>query len=221
MNHWLDPGNTGATAMDGKSTCNQPVVALSLGTVNPIADNPVVINASISGGTAPYTLDWDVDADGVIDRHSAGVGGSAQLSPRYPDRRNTTVSLGVTDAAGCAASVATLAVNVRGPQLSANPNGDATQACGDGDSNIEPGEIWNVPVRVSNAGDDAMNDGFAIFTGGTAIGAGGGGGAASDNFGYRALASATSASCSYQPIDMSGANASTLTVGPHVTSAPA
>lgn len=218
---WLDPGSTGATGIDGKSTCAKPTVALSLGTANPTTDAEITINAAISGGTGPYTLDWDVDADGLVDRHVTGVAGNTLLAPRYPSRRNTTVSLVVTDATGCVASTAELSLGVRGPQLSAAPNGAATQACGDGDANIEPGEIWNVPVRVSNTGEDAMNDGLAVFSGGSAPGTSSGGGGVSDGFGYRALASATSSSCRYQPVDMSGASALVPTVGPHITSATA
>ena len=219
---WLDPGSTGATGIDGKSTCAKPTVALSLGTANPTTDAEITINAAISGGTGPYTLDWDVDADGLVDRHVTGVAGNTLLAPRYPSRRNTTVSLVVTDATGCVGSTAELPLGVRGPQLSASANGGATQACGDGDANVEPGEIWNVPVRVNNTGEDAMNDGLAVFAGGSAPGtSSGGGGGISDGFGYRALASAASSSCRYQPVDMSGASALVPTVGPHVTSAAA
>ena len=212
---WLDPGSTGATGIDGKSTCAKPTVALSLGTANPTTDAEITINAAISGGTGPYTLDWDVDADGLVDRHVTGVAGNTLLAPRYPSRRNTTVSLVVTDATGCVASTAELSLGVRGPQLSAAPNGAATQACGDGDANIEPGEIWNVPVRVSNTGEDAMNDGLAVFSGGSAPGTSSGGGGVSDGFGYRALASASSSSCRYQPVDMSAAGSLVPTQGPH------
>ena len=92
----------------------------------------------------------------------------------------------------------------------------ATQACGDGDANIEPGEIWNVPVRLSNTGEDAMNDGLAVFSGGSAPGtSSGGSGGISDGFGYRALASASSSSCRYQPVDMSAAGSLVPTQGPH------
>lgn len=218
---WLDPAATGATAIDGKAACTQPNVTLSLGTANPIADNDVVLQAGIAGGTGPYTLSWDVDGDSIVDRRIANVAGNTQLAVRYPNRRSTTASLTVTDATGCAASPVSLAIDVRGPQLSAAANGEASQACGDGDANIEPGEIWNVPVRVANSGEDATNDGFAVFAGGTAPGTGGGSGGDSDAFGYRALSSAASASCGYQPIDMSAAATLIPTLGPHVSSATA
>ncbi len=100
---------------------------------------------------------------------------------------------------------------VAGPQLSAAPQGSTSQVCGDGDSNFEPGEIWNVPVRVSNSGNDAMNDGFAIFTGGSAPGTAADSSGITDSFGYRALSSASSSDCDYQAVDMSGATLLTPT----------
>ncbi len=213
---WLDPGNTGATALDGTGTCTPPTVAISLNTLNPIADNTLSLTTNISGGSGPYTLSWDLDNDGIEDRRATGVGASSTLVSRYPERTSTTVKVTATDASGCAGS-GTLALNVRGPVLATTTNGAATQSCGDGDANVEPGEIWNVPVRVTNNGNDAVNDGFAVFTGGsvTALGSGP---ERTDSFGYRALASATSPACRVQAIDMSAATALTLTRGPHITS---
>lgn len=212
---WLDPGSTGATTLDGLGTCTPPTVALSLNTANPNADSPVSLTANISGGTGPYTLSWDVDNDGIEDRRVSGVTGSNTLAPRYPERTGTTVKVTATDASQCVGS-STLALNVRAPVLAAATNGAASQSCGDGDANVEPGEIWNVPVRVTNTGDDAVNDGFAVFTGGS-VAAIGSGPVRSDTFGYRALASATSPACRVQAIDMTSASSLTLTRGPHVS----
>lgn len=218
---WLDPSGSGATAIDGKSSCNRPNVTLTVD-ANARAGAGVVMGVQITGGSGPYRVDWDIDGDGVIDRRKTGVAATTDEQPFYPSRRSTTVSATVVDAVGCTTTVSQ-PLNVRGPQLAATANGSASQACGDGDSNIEPGEIWNVPVRVGNSGEFAMEDAFAIFTGGSAVGTGSGGGSSgvSDNFGYRALASATSASCRYQPVDMSGASALVPSVGPHVSNAPA
>ena len=217
VREWLDPGNTGASVLDGRGACSPPAVSISLVTASPIADNPVNLSATISGGTGPYTLSWDVDGDDIEDRRVTGNAGAHTLAPRYPGRTSTSVKLTVTDAAGCIGT-GSLPLNVRGPQLSATTNGSPTQSCGDGDANVEPGEIWNVPVRVSNNGDDAMNDGFAVFAGGSAVGtpSGGSGSGPVDSFGYKALTSATSTACRYQAVDMSAAAPLTLTRGPHV-----
>jgi hypothetical protein len=125
----------------------------------------------------------------------------------------------VTDTVGCSATV-TQSLLVGGTDFSALPNGSAAQSCGDGDTRIEPGEIWNFPVRIGNAGNQAANDGFAIFAGGAVPGLGGGNGARTDDFGYQVLSSQTSAQCRFQAIDMSAATALTPIEGPHVSNNP-
>lgn len=215
---WLDPGNSGTTAIDGKASCAAPSVDLSLTTADPGVDQTVTVSVAVSGGTGPYTLSWDVDGDGVEDRRSSGVAASQQHSLRFPDKRDVSIVVAATDAVGCSAQD-NLQFALRGPRLSAQAEGTPVQSCGDGDANIEPGEIWNIPVRVDNSGDDALDDGFAIFTGGTAVGAGGGGGGdggRSDAFGYVGLSSKTSSSCRYQAIDMSSATSYAPTRSPDV-----
>ncbi|MBK7042911.1 MAG: hypothetical protein IPH50_03930 [Rhodanobacteraceae bacterium] len=71
---WLDPGSTGATAIDGKSTCLQPTVTLTLD-ANARAGTTALMSVAISGVTGPYSVDWDVDGDGVSDRRKTGVTG--------------------------------------------------------------------------------------------------------------------------------------------------
>lgn len=215
---WLDPGSTGTAAIDGKSSCVRPTVNLTL-PATATAGAATVLSLQISGGTAPYTVAWDVDGDLVVDRRSTGVTGSTTLQPNYASPVDTTVSVDVTDASGCKTSVSQV-LAVGGARLAASENGAAAQACGDGDAQIEPGEIWNFPVRLSNGGNQAMNDGFAVFVGGTVPGLGGGNGALADDFGYQALSSRSSSQCRYQAIDMSAATVLVPTEGPHVTTNP-
>ena len=216
---WLDPGASGATAIDGKAGCDKPVLSLSL-PASAVAGTATPITLQISGGTAPYTVAWDLDNNLVVDRTSSGVNGSATIQPSFPSPANTRVSVGVTDALGCAATAEADLV-VAGPILSGATNGSPVQACGDGDSRFEPGEIWNFPVRLRNVGSGPMNDGFAIVVGGAVPGLAGGSGARSDDFGYQVLSSRESGLCRYQAIDMSAAAALTPTVGAHVSNAGA
>jgi hypothetical protein len=200
----LDPTNSGVMAIDGRGVCAAPTVTLTLDTPNPLADQPVLVTASLSGGTGPYTLSWDVDGDGTEDRRSSGVVASQQQSLRYPDRRNVTVRVSANGADGCTGQASSTTFTVRAPRLAAQAEGTPTQTCGDGDSNFEPGEIWDIPVRVSNSGEDAMNNGFAVFTGGLGDGSSASSGR-SDGFGYLGFSSTESSLCRYQAIDMSGA----------------
>lgn len=196
---WLDPGNSGSVVLDGRGSCNAPVVSLSKGTVNPTVDAAIVFTASISGGTGPYTVRWDVDGDGVIDRTVSQVGQSTQLPVRYPIAASTTLSAQATDATGCAASAA-LALDVSAPDIVATATAP-TQVCGDGDGAIEPGERWQLPVQLANVGGDALNNAFAQFTQSTPAA-----GVGDDGFDYKVLNSGASADCRFQAVDMSGAS---------------
>ncbi|MBK6726520.1 MAG: hypothetical protein IPG63_04545 [Xanthomonadales bacterium] len=204
----LDPAGSGATAIDGRGACTAPTLwsAATPGST----DAAIEVTTHVSGGTGPYTLTWEVDGDAVVDRTQTGVTSQHTLRLTYPTRKTALVTVTATDATGCPASDS-WNLPVAGPQLSATPQGSTSQVCGDGDSNFEPGEIWNVPVRVSNNGNDAMNDGFAIFTGGSVPGTAADGSGITDSFGYRALSSASSSDCDYQAVDMSGATLLTPT----------
>jgi len=195
---WLDPAGSGAVVLDGRGGCNAPVVSLSKGTASPTVDAAILFTASISGGSGPYTVRWDVDGDGVTDRVASAVAQSTQLPVRYPVASSTTVTAQVSDATGCAAS-AGLALDVSAPDIVATATAPS-QVCGDGDAAIEPGERWQLPVQLANVGGDALNNAFAQFTPATpAAGVGGGG------FDYKVLNSSTSADCRFQAVDMSGA----------------
>ena len=205
---YLDPASSGATAIDGRGTCTAPTLwsAATPGSTDAVIE----VTTHVSGGTGPYTLTWDVDGDAVVDRRQTGVTSQHTLRLTYPTRKTALVTVTATDAIGCE-TIDSWNLPVAGPQLSAAPQGSTSQVCGDGDSNFEPGEIWNVPVRVSNSGNDAMNDGFAIFTGGSAPGTAADSSGITDSFGYRALSSASSSDCDYQAVDMSGATLLTPT----------
>jgi hypothetical protein len=216
---WLDPGSTGASAIDGKSACARPSLSMATSPGTAFAGSPVALTTQVSGGTGPYTLAVDVDGDGVVDRTQSNVAGPQTLQLTYPARATVVITQTATDATGCS-TVAQLTLPVTGPRLAAELDGSPTQFCGDGDSNIEPGEIWDVRATLTNTGERALADGLAVFTGGGVPGAASSGGV-SDSYGYRALASHESADCDFQPIDMSAATTHAPLLGPHVSNAAA
>lgn len=216
---WLDPLASGAGAVDGKGSCVGPTVVLASDTANPSVDAQIMFTATISGGLAPYTLRWDVDADGVVDRESVlAAAGSISLPVRYPTATLGTVNLSVTDASPCA-STATRAIAVSAPNIVAN-GGVPVQVCGDNDAVIEPGERWRVPVTLNNTGGNGLNNGLAQFAPGAA--AGSGVLVPSDRFGHRLVTSNTpvfGASCPFQAVNMNAAAAQPLTAAPDAISA--
>ena len=111
------------------------------------AGNRVTYTATVTGASGAVRYDWDVDGDGVIDRSGA----QAALEVVYPTAFNGNATLTVTDASG-ASFLRAIPVNVAAPRLEASANGAASQVCGDGDALPEPGERWQLPLRVANEG---------------------------------------------------------------------
>ena len=90
---------------------------------------------------------------------------------------------------------------VVGPTLELTGSDDPVEVCGDGDANLERGEVWRFPARITNTGDAPAVDAVAGF-------AVAGAAAASkrlagpDAFGYAARDSAEGF-CAFQELDIS------------------
>ncbi len=155
---WLDPNNSGASTLDGRGACAVPSINLSVpATAN--AGSQVALAATISGGSGIYPkIEFDLDGDGVFDR----VGTQNSINAVYPRTASVNVIARVTDSVGCVAT-AQRALNIAGPDVVSTASA-AQQVCGDNDASIEPGEQWQVPVSLFNAGAQAVNNGQAIFT---------------------------------------------------------
>ena len=157
---YLDPLGQAPLAIDGLDSQSSIVVALSSSafTSGANAGEQVTISASASGGDAPYSFDWDVDGDGNFERS----GGDDSVTVSLARRASLQVGVRARDASGSFAETQrTLAV--RGPQIVASSAGSPTQACGNGDAKMDPGERWNLPVRLQNTGDRVLQQGFALF----------------------------------------------------------
>ncbi len=158
---WLDPAGTGQLALDPglASTLSVSLASTAFETL-PSAGQSITMTASGSGGSAPYSYAWDVDGDGVFDRD----GSSAQVTLSYPNRTSTQVTVRITDADGVTAQDSR-ALDVAGPQFAALATGAPTQVCGNNDGKLDPGERWQLPVRLSNDGNASFAGGDALFAG--------------------------------------------------------
>lgn len=146
LKDWLDPGGTDAPFLDGGDACVPPTVAIDSSKGVILAGDAVTYRANVSGGQAPFSYEWDVNGDGVID----GTGASIQA--RYPEAFVGDVTVGVTDAAGCR-TASTFGAVVNAPRIDYVGVGFPQQVCGDNDPDIETGEVWSFPVTLRNNGD--------------------------------------------------------------------
>ncbi|MCK7592335.1 PKD domain-containing protein [Pseudomarimonas salicorniae] len=201
MRDHLDPRGTAPLALDGLDSLSSIAVTLDgpAFTTPPDSGAEIRLTANASGGSAPYTFDWDVDGDGTFER--TGSGNVEQVT--VPRGGAFQVRVQARDSTGATGSTQR-ALTVRGPQIAASSGGAATQICGDGDANIDPGERWNLPVRLQNNGDGALGGGRALFAANAS--AGGALEIGPNSFGYAGTANA--GSCPYSFVDIaSGANA--------------
>lgn len=201
MRDHLDPVGSAPMAIDGRDSLPSLGLALNSPAFSspPNSGDTLTLTATASGGSAPYSYDWDVDGDGSFERPSAGP----SISVSVPARASLQVSVRVRDSQGAGGALSR-ALAIRGPQLIASSAGAPSQACGNNDANIDPGERWSLPVRLLNQGDGALSAGHALFAANPAVS-----GALElgpNRFGYAGTANA--GHCPYTLVDIaSGASA--------------
>lgn len=173
LRDWLDPAGGGsAQTLDGQGAGTpgqNPAVVLTANTslANVLPGTVVRLSAQATGGAGGYSYAWDLDNDGLVER-DASTSRSA-IDVRFAQIGPQTVRVLVTDSAG-RSTAQSLAANVAVPQVNLSA-AQATQICGDGDGQVEPGERWRFPVSLTVAGGDrALEDaviGYRPATAGT------------------------------------------------------
>lgn len=196
---YLDPAGSGVLTLEGRDSCLAPSVNLT-GPTSGTAGAALTFTSTPSGGTGPYTVEWDLGNDNVFDRSTTGTSGANSISTVYPAAANVTIAARVTDATGCR-GFARQAVVVNGPAVTASA-GTVTEVCGNGDGVIDPGERWRVNVALANSGHAGLSNGYAAvaprFGASATI-------AATDSFGYRATRDP--GYCHYSYIDLTSVSA--------------
>lgn len=194
MRDHLDPMGVNPEFINGIDECTGATLEASVSSTTPAPGDDVIFSVDASGTPGPYTFDWDVDGDGVIDRSGLGL---SQLTTRYPRTGAVNPQVVVTDAAGCP-TAAFIPLTVSGPEPTLDGFDQPTQLCGNDDADIDPGERWAVPLNFSNPGSaNALS--LVAMLGKQAVGDLDGG---PDDFGYT-FGDNSGGSCAFQFIDLS------------------
>lgn len=162
---YLDPGNSGVLRVDGRDSASSGGLTAQI-TSNafntaPEVGQSVSFSATAAGGNGNYTYEWDVDGDNVFERS----GSASSITVTYPTAGGYNVTLRIRDSAA-AVGLAQGTVTVRGFALGASAvSGGPTAVCGNGDGNLDPGERWQLPVRLNNSGSANYNGGVSLFEG--------------------------------------------------------
>ena len=196
MRDWLDPGSADVLFLEGHGLCDAPDVNLNSNaftTPHKAGDNISFSVAASGGSGAPFAVSWDLDGDDVFERE----GNQLQLDASYPVAGEQQVRVRVEDSSGCAKTVSR-ALDVLAPDVRLTA-GTPQQVCGNGDSTIDPGERWFVPMTAKNEGDASFGGGYALVVPGAA--SSGSLTYGPDAFGYAATTSSIGG-CNYGFVDI-------------------
>ena len=91
---------------DGWAACTPIPATFTFSPASPVTGQQVNFTSSVTGGTAPYTYEWDLNGDGLTDCTTD------VCTTTYPAVFNGNVVLRVTDRYGCQADVYTAQVSV-------------------------------------------------------------------------------------------------------------
>jgi serine protease AprX len=102
---------------DGWAACTPIPASFTFSPASPVTGQPVTFTGSVTGGTAPYTYEWDLNGDGLTDCTTD------VCTTTYPAAFNGNVVLRVTDRYGCQADVYTAQVSVAAAPTSSGGGG--------------------------------------------------------------------------------------------------
>jgi bacillopeptidase F len=133
---------------DGWAACQPIPASFTFSPAAPVAGQPVTFTSSVSGGTAPYTYEWDFNGDGITDCTDAAC------TTTYPAVFTGNVVLRVLDRYGCRADVYTAQVTVAAAPPPSGGGGGGGGGCflsvaaADDSKGFAAGILYLVPAGV-------------------------------------------------------------------------
>ncbi len=109
----------------------------------------ILFDGTASGGAGgPYTYRWDFDDDGRID--------SEEEDPVHVYHRpwDGPVTMQARDAEACPSDKVQHTVTVTGPDIRYEDYVDLVEVEGNGNGKLDPGETWELTVRLRNRGNE-------------------------------------------------------------------
>lgn len=153
-------GSSGSSAWTPFTTaaCPDSVPALRLLSFgHNEAGSIIEFRGDIEGGIADNSYQWDLDGDDVPESFDP-----LHEYVTFPFTGTVHPKLTVTGSGGRAVDQ-TLDIRLAGSHFEVRANGPSTPVCGNGDGQMDPGERWRVPVRITNDGDLPAAHGYAVF----------------------------------------------------------
>lgn len=148
------------------SVCVAPTADFTA-TPNPArVGQPVLFDSTVSGGDGgPFSYQWDTNADGSIDSTDADA------TVVYNRPFNGLAKLTTRDGVNCPKNVEKSMV-VNGPDIRVNDYVNLTQVQGNSNGAVDPGEVWDLTVRLKNSGNEtALNVSASVRPSATNAGA--------------------------------------------------
>jgi subtilisin family serine protease len=115
----IDAGGCSSSVVvaDGWAACASISASFTIGPTAPVAGRTVTFSSQVSGGTAPYSYEWDLDGDGRTDCTTAAC------TTTYPAAFNGNAVLRVADRFGCRADAIIVPVTVAAAPRSSSSGG--------------------------------------------------------------------------------------------------
>lgn len=156
LSDWLDPDDTGQETLSGSDGCLAPTVQITQSGISELGEL-LNFSAQVSGGTGGYSYQWDLGADGSVER----TGNAFEV--RFNQEFVGNLKLTVRDSSGCGRST-NQALVVAAPDIQlqevVNIRENLDQVCGNNNSVIDPGERWSTLLMAQNVGNRSATDAY-------------------------------------------------------------